>query len=107
MRKRSEDGSYNLHMHSAFLEILVDQGVVGILLMYGVYWAGYRYYRRQYLENTPLAPLFAAFVYLMFVWQIDIVGYAYYSGFCLLFVLMAPVVMRSDLRKTKLQDSGR
>lgn len=102
-----EDGSYNLHMHSAFLEILVDQGVVGILLMYGVYWAGYRYYRRQYLENTPLAPLFAAFVYLMFVWQIDIVGYAYYSGFCLLFVLMAPVVMRSDLRKTKLQDSGR
>lgn len=100
-----EDGSFNLHMHSAFLEMLVDQGVVGILLMYGVYWAGYRYYRRQYLENTPLAPLFAAFVYLMFVWQIDIVGYAYYSGFCLLFVLMAPVVMRSDLRDTNLQSS--
>ncbi|MBP8822102.1 MAG: O-antigen ligase family protein [Flavobacteriales bacterium] len=95
-----ESGSFNLHMHSAFLEMLVDQGVVGIVLMYGVYWAGFRYYRKHYMEETSMAPLFAAFVYLMFVWQIDIVGYAYYSGFCLLFVLMGPVVMKSGLPST-------
>jgi len=91
-----ESGSFNLHMHSAFLEMLVDQGIVGILLMYAVYWAGFRYYRQHYLLDTRMAPLFAAFVYLMFVWQIDIVGYAYYSGFCLLFVLMGPVVMKKE-----------
>jgi O-antigen ligase len=89
-----EPGSYRLHMHSAFLEMLVDQGIVGILLMYGVYWTGYKFYQRQYLANTAMAPLYAAFVYMMFAWQIDIVGYAFYSGFCLVFILMGPVVMK-------------
>ena len=89
-----EPGSYRLHMHSAFLEILVDQGVVGILLMYGVYWYGYKFYQREYLSGGRLAPLYAAFVYLMFAWQIDILGYAFNTGFCLVFILMAPVVMK-------------
>ncbi len=89
-----EPGSYRLHMHSAFLEMLIDQGIVGILLMYGVYYSGYRFYQKQYMRNTALAPLYAAFVYMMFAWQIDIVGYAFYSGFCLVFVMMGPVVMK-------------
>lgn len=89
-----EPGSYRLHMHSAFLEMLIDQGVVGILLMYGVYWSGYSFYRKQYIANAPMAPLYAAFVYMMFAWQIDIVGYAFYTGFCLVFILMGPVVMK-------------
>ena len=83
-----ESGSYRLHMHSAFLEILVDQGVVGVILMYLVYWRGFSYYRRQYVEGTPMAPLYAGFLYLLFIWQIDIFGYAYNMGFALLFILM-------------------
>ncbi|MBS1547089.1 MAG: O-antigen ligase family protein [Bacteroidetes bacterium] len=89
-----EPGSYRLHMHSAFLEMLIDQGIVGILLMYGVYYSGYRFYQRQYLDNKVLAPLYAAFVYMMFAWQIDIVGYAFYTGFCFVFIMMGPVVMK-------------
>ncbi|MBX2983108.1 MAG: O-antigen ligase family protein [Flavobacteriales bacterium] len=89
-----ESGSYRLHMHSAFLEILVDQGVVGTLLMYGVYWSGYKFYRKEYLANARMAPIYAAFVYLMFAWQIDIFGYAFNSGFALVFILMGPVVMK-------------
>ncbi|MBS1570582.1 MAG: O-antigen ligase family protein [Bacteroidetes bacterium] len=89
-----EPGSYRLHMHSAFLEMLIDQGIVGILLMYGVYYSGYRFYQRQYLDNKAMAPLYAAFVYMMFAWQIDIVGYAFYTGFCLVFIMMGPVVMK-------------
>ncbi|MBS1937059.1 MAG: O-antigen ligase family protein [Bacteroidetes bacterium] len=89
-----EKGSYRLHMHSAFLEFLVDQGIVGILLLYGVYWSGYKFYQGQYKAGTRMAPLYAGFVYLMFAWQIDIVGYGIYSGFVLLMLLMGPVVMR-------------
>ena len=92
--KRWGGDSYNLHMHSAFLEILVDQGLLGILLMYGVYWSGYKFYQKEYLTNAPMAPLYAAFVYMMFAWQIDIVGYAYYSGFLIVFLMMGPVVMK-------------
>ncbi|MEO8734059.1 MAG: O-antigen ligase family protein, partial [Flavobacteriales bacterium] len=91
-----ETGSYRLHMHSAFLEILVDQGVVGLVLMYLVYWRGYSYYRKQFLDNTHMAPLYAGFVYLLFAWQIDIFGYAYNTGFLLLFILMAPLSVKAD-----------
>jgi O-antigen ligase len=90
-----EPGSYRLHCHSAFLEMLVDQGIVGIFLMYGVYWFGYSFYRKEYLANARMAPLYAAFVYMMFVWQIDIVGYAFYSGFCMVMLMMGPVVMKA------------
>lgn len=89
-----EPGSYRLHCHSAFLEMLVNQGILGILLMYGVYWTGFRFYRREYIANAAMAPLFAAFTYMMFAWQIDIVGYAYCSGFLLVFLMMGPVVMK-------------
>ncbi|MBK9421090.1 MAG: O-antigen ligase family protein [Flavobacteriales bacterium] len=89
-----EPGSYRLHCHSAFLEMLVDQGIVGILLMYGVYWFGYSFYRKEYMNNARMAPLYAAFVYMMFAWQIDIVGYAFYSGFCMVMLMMGPVVMK-------------
>lgn len=89
-----EKRAYNLHLHSSLLEILVNQGVVGVLLMYGVYWMGYKYYREEYRRQTILAPLYAAFTYMMFAWQIDIVGFGYRSGFVFVFILMAPVVMR-------------
>ena len=92
-----ETGSYRLHMHSAFLEILVDQGVVGLSLMYLMYWRGYIYYRQQYIQGTSMGPLYAGFVYLLFAWQIDIFGYAYNTGFLLIFMLMAPIAVKPSL----------
>jgi O-antigen ligase len=92
----NEPDSYNLHMHSAFLELFVNQGIVGLLLMYMVYWHGFKGYRAQYAKRTALAPLFAGFCYLMFDWQIDISGYSYYIGFLLLMMMMAPLVIKSE-----------
>ena len=82
-----------IHFHSSFFEILINQGIVGILLMYGVFWAGYKFYRHQYSARLRLAPLYAGFVYFMFTWQIDIENFSYNMGFMVLFVLMGPVVM--------------
>ncbi len=96
----NESGSYRLHMHSAFLEVFVNQGLVGLLLMYAVLWRGYQYYRKEYLDNTALAPLFAGFAYLMFAWQIDIFGYGFYAGFLLLMMMMAP----ASVQPYKLED---
>lgn len=89
-----EPHSYNLHMHSSFLEIVVDQGIVGLVLLYIVFWRGYMYYRGEYLRSTALAPLFAGFVYLLFIWQIDIFCYGIYMGNPLLFALMAPLAIQ-------------
>lgn len=90
----NESGSYRLHMHSAFLEVFVNQGLVGLFLMYAILWRGYQYYRKEYLDNTTLAPMFAGFAYLMFAWQIDIFGYGFYAGFLLLMMMMAPASVK-------------
>lgn len=89
-----EKNSYNLHMHSAWLEILVNQGIVGVVLMYMVYWQAFKNYRTEYRNRTAMAPLFAAVCYLMFDWQIDISGYAFYFCWLLLFALMAPLCIK-------------
>jgi O-antigen ligase len=99
-----EPDSYNLHMHSAFLEIFVNQGIVGLLLMYLVYWHGFKRYRAEYRAATALAPLFAGFCYLMFCWQIDITGYGYYIGYMLLFMLLAPMCVRTEAITGKRKD---
>lgn len=89
-----EPDSYNLHMHSAWLEILVNQGIVGVGLMYMVYWQAFRGTQLAYRERTALAPLFAAVCYLMFTWQIDIAGFGYYIGWMLIFFILAPLCIK-------------
>ena len=101
-----EEHPANLHMHSSFLEILVNQGVVGLVLMYMVYWAGYKFYRAEYSARTKLAPMFAGFAYLLFIWQIDIFSYGIYMGYPLLCLFMAPVAIGAHhiTRKRRLLD---
>ena len=86
-----ESGSYNIHMHSAFLQILLGQGLLGLVIMYMVYWYGYKGYRSAYLAGTSMAPAFAAFVYMLFCWQIEISFFGYNFGFLFLMLMMAPL----------------
>ncbi len=83
-------------MHSSFLEIFVNQGLFGLLLMYLVYWHGFKRYRTEYRNSTALAPLFAGFCYLLFCWQIDITGFGYYLGSLLLFMMLAPMCIKRE-----------
>jgi len=84
------EGDYRLiHLHSTFLEILVDQGVVVLVLMYLLMYKGFTHYRQAYLTDSPEAPLFGAMVYLLFIWQIDIFCYGIDIGAPLLFAVFA------------------
>jgi len=83
----------DVHMHSTFLQIVISQGVVGYLLFVALMWYAFSYYRKQYLAGTLEAPLFAAVVYLLFIWQIDIICYGIDFGNPLIFCLLSVVVM--------------
>lgn len=83
-----------IHLHSTFLEVLVDQGLVALILLYILTWRGYVYYRKQYKNNSDEAPLFAVYVYLMFIWQIDIFCYGIDLGFPILMTMLAPACMK-------------
>lgn len=82
-----------IHMHSSFLQILLAQGIVGLLLMYVIMWRIYRYYRTSYLADSREAPLFAVVVYLLFIWQIDIFCYGMDFGTPILFSLLAVIAV--------------
>lgn len=99
-----EKHSFNFHMHSSFLEIVMDQGLVGLVLFYFVVWWTYSYYRGKYLAGTIESPLFAASVYLMFIWQIDIFCSGMDIGLPLYFIIfsMAAIRENSITRRTKL-----
>lgn len=82
------EDSFNFHLHSTFLEITMDQGIFGLILFYILMYRCYKYFRSRYRSNFKEGPIFAALVYLMFIWQIDIFCYGIDIGnpifFCML-----------------------
>lgn len=88
-----EKHSYNIHMHSSFLEILLSQGIVGYLLFVFCMWHAFKYFRQEYQLRTDQAPLFAVVVYLLFIWQIDMFIYGLDQGNALFFTILSAVAM--------------
>ena len=84
-----EEHSFNFHLHSSFLEITMDQGVVGLVLFYLCVWYGFSYYRKHYVAGSLEGPLFAGIVYLMFIWQIDIFCYGIDLGNPIFFSMLS------------------
>ncbi|MBX2977857.1 MAG: O-antigen ligase family protein [Flavobacteriales bacterium] len=84
-----EEHSYNFHLHSTFLEITMDQGLIGLVLFYACMWFGFSYYRKHYRAGTLEGPLFAGIVYLMFIWQIDIFCYGIDLGNPIFFTMLS------------------
>ena len=82
-----------IHMHSSFLQILLAQGIVGLLLMYAVMWQVFSFYRKRYISGTSDASLFAVVVYLMFIWQIDIFCYGMDFGIPIIFILLSSIAV--------------
>lgn len=89
MKRLWEGDPDMIHMHSTFLEVLIDQGIIALVLLYVIIYKGYTHYRKEYLDRSVDAPLFAAFVYLMFIWQIDIFCYGMDMGNPLLFAMIS------------------
>lgn len=87
----NEPRAFNLHTHATITEVVVAQGIIGVVLLYMIFWRGFRFYRAQYMTDTPLAPVFAGFAYLLFIWQLDIFCYGVEMGHAILFCMMAPL----------------
>ena len=88
------DHSYNIHSHSTFAEVLVSQGIIGVVLLYVLFWKGFKHYRSEYLIGAAQAPVFAGLCYLLFIWQIDIFCYGTDLGHVILFSMLAPLCVR-------------
>jgi O-antigen ligase len=83
----------NVHMHSTFMQTLINQGIVGYALLLIVVWFTFTYFRKRYHEGALESPLFALVVYMLFILQIDIICYGNDFGNALLLCVFAMVVM--------------
>ncbi|MCW5900338.1 MAG: O-antigen ligase family protein [Flavobacteriales bacterium] len=82
-----------IHMHSSSLQILMAQGVTGFALMCTCLWYAYDRFRKFFRADTKEAPLFAAVVYLLFIWQVDIFCYGLDFGIPILFCMLAYIAV--------------
>ncbi|MBL7951274.1 MAG: O-antigen ligase family protein [Flavobacteriales bacterium] len=98
----------NVHMHSTFMQTLINQGIVGYALLLLVVWHTFTYFRKRYHQGALESPLFALVVYMLFILQIDIICYGNDFGNALLLCVFAMVVMdqRYIKRKPKALDGS-
>ncbi|MDX9750647.1 MAG: O-antigen ligase family protein [Flavobacteriales bacterium] len=78
-----------IHMHSSSLQVLLAQGLTGLVLMSICLWYAWSRSRRWYMEGHVSAPLFGMVMYLLLIWQLDIFLYGLDFGVLLLSTLLA------------------
>jgi hypothetical protein len=79
------------HLHSTSLSILVDQGIVGYLLLLFITYKAYMYYKEKSVLKSKEGVFFPVIVFLLFVMQIDMFVYRESLGATILsfFIAMA------------------
>lgn len=85
-----------MHWHSASLEILVNQGLLGYILLLIVMYKVFGYYRKEYLNNSKKGMFFLAVVYLLFNAQIDTFIIWGTTGTILLWLLVAGATVKTS-----------
>lgn len=94
----SEEDLHHLHLHSTSLEILVNQGLFGLVLFLVLFYRVLRYYEGQNRAGTNRAAFFPVAVFLLFVMQID--GFVFMENFGFIvfsFMLARAVVKQKPL----------
>ena len=82
-------GEQNLHLHSTTLMTIVDQGVLGLVLLLVLCYRIFVHYRIEFQKNSPDAVFFSAVVFLIFVMQVDTFCHLGSLGYVILCLLAA------------------
>lgn len=77
------------HLHSTSLSILVDQGIVGALLLVIISYRAYMYFKNKLSLGKDEGILFAAMVFILIVMQVDMFVYRECTGAVILALLVA------------------
>ncbi len=77
------------HLHSTSLSILVDQGIVGAILMLLITYTTYMYFKNQMSMRKEEGILFSVMVFILIVMQVDMFVYRESAGWIILSLLVA------------------
>ena len=79
----------NLHLHSAVLTTIMDQGIFGFALLLLVCYRIFVYYRTEFQKNNQEGIFFSVFMFLIFVMQVDTFAYFTTLGYAIMALLAA------------------
>jgi hypothetical protein len=77
------------HLHSTMLSILVDQGVVGAMLLIIIAYLTYRYFQKKMNLGKKQGILFSVMAFILIVMQVDMFVYRECTGAVIFAVLVA------------------
>jgi hypothetical protein len=88
------------HLHSTSLSILVDQGIVGGVLLLVITYKVYIYFKNQLTIRNEEGILFLVMVFILIVMQVDMFVYKESAGWIILSLLAAfPAIDWKDSKK--------
>ena len=77
------------HLHSTSLSILVDQGIVGAVLLLVITYKTYMYFKSKLILGKDEGILFSVVVFILIVMQVDMFVYRESAGAIILSLLVA------------------
>ena len=77
------------HLHSTSLSILVDQGIVGGVLILLITYKAYMYFKSKMVIRNEEGILFSVMVFVLIVMQVDMFVYRESAGWIILSLLVA------------------
>jgi hypothetical protein len=96
---------HRMHMHSSSLELLISQGIMGFTCFMILFYKLLDYYKKRYQDGNEQGIFYAAGIFLLFVWQVDLFVYMESSGFFIFSMLLSGVVITASTDNAALREN--
>lgn len=88
----------SLHLHSAVLEIIVNQGIVGVILVMAIFFKTSLYFKKLYEQHANDGAFYYVLVFMMLLLHVDMLQYMDNLGSTVFSLLVARTVVKQDER---------
>lgn len=89
----------NLHLHSTALEVIVNQGILGFILLLIVFFKACVYYKRSYDQRAPNGAFYHVLLFMLLLLHVDMLQYMDNLGSIVFSLLVANIVIKQDEAK--------
>jgi len=86
-----------MHFHSSSLEIMVNQGLFGIVLFMVIAYKVFKRYKEKYIKDSPDGIFFFVIVYLLYDLQVSTFVYLDGMGSVFLAFLTAGIIVQKNI----------
>lgn len=86
----------NLHLHSAVLEIIVNQGIVGVILVLAIFVKACLHYKRLYEQQAMDGAFYYVLLFMLLLLHVDMLQYMDNLGSIVFSLLVARIAIKQE-----------